>query len=251
VSHERLLQDHAALIESVLTAICRRTRLSAADAADFRQEAYLKLLQQGTLEKHEGRCSLRTFLMVVLMRVFKDFRIREWGKWRPSVAAQRNGPTAILLERLMVRDGMTFEEALETLRTNHGVTSAREELEALAARLPVRILRKPQSDDVLVHVPSAGRGPDEALSRDELQTRAARVRQALAEVLRDLEPDDRLIIKLRYVDGLKIVQIARLLQMEQKPLYRRIEQLLAGLRHALERRGVDTHGLFDDKEPWE
>jgi RNA polymerase sigma factor (sigma-70 family) len=251
VSHERVLLDNSALIESVLALICRRKHLTAADAADFRQEAYLKLLQEGTLEKHEGRCSLRTFLQVVLIRLYKDFQIKRWGKWRPSVDARRKGPVAILLEQLIVRDGLTFEEAVETLRTNHRVALSRQELEAMAAPLPVRSVRKPQGEEVLVQVPSAARRPDEELAREELQTRAARVREALAEALAELEADDRLIIKLRYIDGLKIVQIARLLQVEAKPLYRRIEQVLAGLRRALEARGVDTAGLFDSEEPWE
>ena len=250
VAHERLYQDHVELVDSVITLICRRKHLCGADAADFRQEAHLTLLERGVLEKYEGRSSLRTFLLVVLMRVYKDFRIRGWGKWRPSVEAQRNGEVAVRLEQLIVRDGVTFDEALETLRTNHGVTHSRAELEALAGRLPLRVIRRPQSDDVLVVVPGSGPPPDAVLSREEMRARAARARQALLEALRDLEPADRLVIKLRYFDGLPIVRIADLLEVEAKPLYRRIERLLVRLRRALEAEGVDSTGLFDVEEPW-
>ncbi len=55
----------------------------------------------------------------VVQRLFLDHRNRQWGKWRPSAEAKRRGPLAILLERLVVRDGWTFEQAVETLRTNH------------------------------------------------------------------------------------------------------------------------------------
>jgi RNA polymerase sigma factor (sigma-70 family) len=247
VTLERMYQDHVDLIDSVITLICRRKHLSAADAADFRQDAHLTLLERGVLEKYQGRSSLRTFLLVVLMRMYKDFRIKDWGKWRPSVEAQRQGEVAIRLEQLIVRDGLTFDEALETLRTNHGVTASRAELEALAGRLPLRVVRKAQSDDVLVVVPSAVPAPDVMLSREEMRSRAAAVRRALLAALRDLDADDRLVIKLRYVDGLPIVKIAGLLQIEAKPLYRRIEQLLARLRRALEAEGVDPSGLFDEE----
>ena len=250
VSHERTYYDHLELINSVITLICRRKQLQAADAADFRQDVHLKLLTKGTLDKYDGRGSLRSFLLIVVAREYKDFRIRTWGKWRPSVEAQRHGPVAILLERLIVRDGLTFEQALETLATNHQVTRPRKELEALAARLPLRVTRRAQSEEVLVTVPATGPSPDMLLSREELQSRAAEVRQALLDALRDLDPEERLIIKLRYMDGLKVVQIARMMQREPKPLYRAIEQLLAGLRRTLEARGVDTKGLFDDEEPW-
>ena len=249
VGTEQTYEHHVELIDSVITLICRRRHLSASDAADFRQEAHLKLLEQGTLEKYEGRSSMKTFLLVVLLRAYKDFRIRQWGKWRPSVEAQRNGPVAIALERLIVRDGFTFEEALETLRTNHGVMNGRAELEALAARLPLRVVRKPQTDDVLVAVPSGSPSPDAEVSRVEVQVRATAASEALLAAVRDLAPDDRLIIMLRYFDGVPIVKIAGLLQIEAKPLYRRIEQLLSGLRRALQAKGVDTAGLFD--EPWE
>jgi RNA polymerase sigma factor (sigma-70 family) len=249
VGTEQTYEHHVELIDSVITLICRRRHLSASDAADFRQEAHLKLLEQGTLEKYEGRSSMKTFLLVVLLRAYKDFRIRQWGKWRPSVEAQRNGPVAIALERLIVRDGFTFEEAFETLRTNHGVMNGRAELEALAARLPLRVVRKPQTDDVLVAVPSGSPSPDAEVSRVEVQVRATAASEALLAAVRDLAPDDRLIIMLRYFDGVPIVKIAGLLQIEAKPLYRRIEQLLSGLRRALQAKGVDTAGLFD--EPWE
>src|SRR5687768_3627141 len=82
VNHERAYHEHFALIESVITSICRRNHLTPADADDFRQEAHLKLLEKGTFEKYEGRSSVRTFLTVVLLRAFKDFRIRERSEER-------------------------------------------------------------------------------------------------------------------------------------------------------------------------
>jgi RNA polymerase sigma factor (sigma-70 family) len=250
VSHERSYHDHLEEVESVLGAICRRKHLSAADADDFRQQAHLTLIQRGIFDKIDSKSSVRAFLMVVLTRVYKDFRIAQWGKWRPSVEAQRHGDVAILLERLIVRDGLSFEEALETMRTNHGVAESRATLEALAARLPVRMVRKAQGEEALVSVPSPGPAPDVLLTREELQSRAAVAREALLAALQELEAEDRLIVKLRYMDGLKVVQIARLMGADQKQLYRRIDRVLAVLRRTLQSRGVETATLFDDEEPW-
>jgi RNA polymerase sigma factor (sigma-70 family) len=250
VSHEQIYQEHLELIEGVITLICRRNRLNATDADDFRQDAHVKLLESGALAKYEGRSSLRTYLTVVLQRMYLDFRTKAWGKWRPSVEAQRNGPVAILLERFVVRDGMTFEEAVETLRTNHGVTSSRDEIEALAGRLPMRTTRKPQGEEALAGVPASGPLPDAVLSREELDAHAQDVRKTLLQVLRELDTQDRLIVKLRFFDGLPIVAIARVLKVEPKPLYRRIEQILARLKRALEGKDIDPKDLFDDRDPW-
>ena len=249
VSHEQIYQEHLELIEGVITLICRRNRLNATDADDFRQDAHVKLLESGALAKYEGRSSLRTYLTVVLQRMFLDFRTKAWGKWRSSVEAQRSGPVAILLERLVVRDGMTFEEAVETLRTNHGVTISREEIEALAGRLPMRTRRKTQGEEALAIVPAHGPLPDAAVSREELDAHAQHVRKTLLQVLRELDTQDRLIVKLRFFDGLAIVAIARVPRVEPKPLYRRIEQILARLKQLLTTAGIDVSRLFDDDDP--
>jgi len=50
-------------------------------------------LYDALLAKFEGRSSLRTFLTVVIQRLFLDHRISAWGKWRPSAEARRGGST--------------------------------------------------------------------------------------------------------------------------------------------------------------
>ena len=69
---------------------------------------------------------------------------------------------------------------------------------------------------------------------------AATVVQALTGALRSLSAEDRLLIKLRFEDGLRIVEIARRLHQPEKPLYRRLERLLGRLRREFENRGL--HG---------
>jgi hypothetical protein len=60
----------------------------------------------------------------------------------------------------------------------------------------------------------------------------------LRTTLAGLSVEDRLILRMRYDSNLGVVEIARALQLEQKPLYRRIQRLLAALRSAMEQVGV-------------
>jgi hypothetical protein len=53
--------------------------------------------------------------------IFLDYRNRLWGKWRPSAEAKRLGPTAILIERLVARDGWAVDQVIEMVRVNHRV----------------------------------------------------------------------------------------------------------------------------------
>jgi RNA polymerase sigma factor for flagellar operon FliA len=78
-------------------------------------------------------------------------------------------------------------------------------------------------------------GPALAFEREETGERAAR---ELARVVAALPAQDHLILKMRFQDGFGINEIARALHLEERPLYRRIEQLLKGLRRELEAAGV-------------
>jgi RNA polymerase sigma factor for flagellar operon FliA len=201
------------------------------------------------LRKFEGRSSLRTYLIVVVQRLFLDYRNRQWGKWRPSAEAKRHGPLAILLERLVTRDGWTCEQALETLRINHQV-EVDEAFRALAEKLTRRSpARQFVPETEAEGVTSRAAASDANVVRAEHDFLAKRVQTALDRVRQALVPDERLILKMRFEDSVPVADIARALHLNQKRLYRTIEQLLAKLRQGLESEGLDrgeVTALFAD-----
>jgi RNA polymerase sigma factor (sigma-70 family) len=74
----------------------------------------------------------------------------------------------------------------------------------------------------------------------EMRVRAEQLRDALAGVLATLAPPDRLLIKLRFQDALSVPEIARILQAPTPfHIYRRLNAVLAQVRAALARRGVE------------
>jgi DNA-directed RNA polymerase specialized sigma subunit len=63
--------------------------------------------------------------------------------------------------------------------------------------------------------------------------------RALASALATLEPRDRLLIKLRFEDGLPMPEIAQQLRLPTRfHAYRRLTEVLGSLRQALERGGI-------------
>src|SRR5262245_43748887 len=235
------------LIERVIAFVCARHHVGGADAEDFGSFVKLKFVESdyAVLAKFEGRSSLRTYLTIVIQRLFLDYRNSAWGKWRPSAEARRSGPVGVLLEQVMVRDGYAFEDACEMLRTTHRVDASRTTLEALAARLPVRMKRRFERDEALVNVPSAERPADDAAADRDRETTAARVSAALQQLTATLEPQDRLIIAMRFEDGRTVADIAATLRLDQKALYRRVDRLLLDLRRALEAQGIDAAAIRD------
>lgn len=239
VDYERLLVDNLGLVDQVIRTLARRHRLSAEEAEELGGAIRLKLVDgdYDVLRRFEGRCSLRTYLTAVVHRVFLDQRNARWGKWRPSLDARRHGEVAVLLERLLTRDGIPFDQAVETLRTNHAVRESREELHRLSLSFPRRAPRRFVGDEALEEHTAAPEIHD-GIEQQEDARRASAMSAALAAALDELGPQDRLILKLRFQDEIQIAQIARLLGLEQKPLYRRIEHVMGVLRRAMEARGI-------------
>lgn len=238
---------HREAIEDAIAAVCRRRRLAPAEAEEFASDARLHLIKDdyAVLRAFEGRSTFRTFVIAVLSHLFLDWRNARWGKWRPSAEARRTGPLAVRLETLVVRDRLTLDEAHETLRTNHGITAPRADLEAIAARFPQRARRTFTQDDALEGYAAEDGAADAGVLQASAAATASRARRALAEALAGLDAGDRLVLALRFSDGHRVQDIARLLDLEPKPLYRRIEKLLAELRRDLESRGLTAADAAD------
>jgi RNA polymerase sigma factor (sigma-70 family) len=251
VSVEPLFLSSLPVIDDVTMLVCRRHRLSSAEVEDFAGEVRLHFIANNSeaLRRFEGRSSLKTFLAVVIHRLFLDYRNRLWGKWRPSAEARRLGPTATLAERLVTRDGWTSEQALEMLRINHQVTIDGTLL-AFCQRLSVRApQRQFVAESEADRVESATLAPDANVLRAEQDFLAKRVRAALARARQALEPEQRLILKMRFDDCVPVVDIARALHLDQKRLYRTIERLLVDLRERLTADDIsraDIDELFAD-----
>jgi len=238
--------DHQPLIERILTKLARRKRLSRDEAEDFASLVRLKMLEDnGAIQrKFKGQSSIETYLTTVISRMFLDYRREKWGRWRSSAVAKRMGAEAVLLEKVLYRDHIPFEEAAEMLRQNHGVEFSVAELAELAGRLPQQRGRPiEQGDEDLERFGSEPHvaEPVENEERTDLAERAAgAVRQALS----GLDATDRFLIR-SFTNGLQVSEIARMLGEEQKPLYRRRERVLTTLRRRLEAAGLTASDVAE------
>jgi RNA polymerase sigma factor (sigma-70 family) len=238
VDYERLFLDNLGVVNDVVRHIARRHYLSAEASDELASAVRLKIIENDyfILRRFEGRSTLRTYLTAVIQRFFLDTRIAQWGKWRPSAQARRLGPTAVLVDRLMTRDGLSLDEALETLRSVHRVEMTRAALESIALQLPSRSSRRFVGEEHLATLPTpTAADPIEAI---DCRREADRIEDALHTALLSLDPDDRLILKMRFHDNLQIARIARILGLTEKPLYRRFERVIGALRRELEALGV-------------
>lgn len=244
---ERFLA-HLGLIDRIVAHVCRRNHWDGDEAQEFSGYVRLKLIDRdyAVIAKFEGRSTFATYLVTVVQRLAFQYRVELWGKWRPSAEAQRLGQAGILLERLLTRDGYSFDEAMNALTTGRHRSFTRAELEAIYLRLPQRRPRP-----VLVHDVSAARNvpgrsdADAGVVRTEREHLARRAMEALDGALATLSDEDQLIIRMRFWSGRSVRDIAGATGITARRLYKRLEHVIRILRRSLQDAGLAASDISD------
>ena len=243
---EELFLANLSLIERIVTFVARRGRMETAEGEELASTVKLKLIEDdyAVLRQFEGRSTLSTYLTIVIQRIALDYRIQQWGKWRPSAEAKRQGETAMQLEQLLHRDGLSWDEAVARLKSEQKTSDA--ELLRLRDLLPERAPRRRMEDDseALQDLPSASRADDRALRHDR-DLAARRTRDALRDVLASFDSEERLILRLRFSDSMKVSSMSTMLGVDQRKLYKKIDRLLETTRKRLLAAGISPLDAAD------
>jgi RNA polymerase sigma factor (sigma-70 family) len=240
VDYQRLLLDHLDLIHQIVRSSGRRRHLAADELEDLTSFVRFRLVDDdyAILRKFQGRSSLWTYLAAVIERLSLDFCAERWGRWRPSAMAERLGPVAVTLERLVTRDQHTVEEALQILRTNHGVGQTDAELRALWDQIPSRVRTTEVGEEAAAELratDSSEAGVEDAAIAQDME----RLEGALQSALAEIPAQDRVLIALRFDQNLSMVEISKVLGSSVPTLHRRLDRSIKQLRRALSRAGVD------------
>jgi len=250
---EALFLEHRPLVEQVIRFVCRRRGLRGDEADEFASTVRLRLVQSNyeVFRKFQGRSSLHTYLTVVIQHMAIDFRAARWGKWRASAVARAGGPAAVRLEQLVVRDGMPVADALRQLEGQFPGEVDAPALERIAERLPLRTRRQYVGEELLEYAASEAPDAERILVLAAEQERFERLAGRLKTFMSGLEPSDRVALQMKFERGMRVADIARVLQCDQRRLYRSIDQALARLREMLEAEGVrasDVRALLSATE---
>jgi len=249
---EALLTQNLEWVRRAAAKLCRRNRVTAPDEIeDFVGWVCLRLVEDdySVLRKFRRESAITTYLTVVIAMLFRDYRVKQWGRWRPSAAAKRMGSLAVQLETLVYRDGYRVDQAGEILRSEgHAVQDAElvEMLRTLPPHAPPRPMPVGEESLETFAGPSAA---DQDVLAEETAGERRTAEDALRAALEGLSEEDRTIVRLRIWEGMSVADIARVLHLPQKPLYRRLERIFAELRRQLERAGVDAEQvrrIFDE-----
>lgn len=237
---DQLFLTYLPHIKRVATHACRKACFSREETEDFIGDVQCKMIEDdyAVFRKFQGKSTMETYLTVVVRRYFQDHLNHIWGKWRPCAEAVRLGPLAILVDRLLHRDGFSLDEVHKILQTNHHIEISLWELATLVKKLPRRNPpRRMETEEILKDLPAEELDPADEVIDKEKRARLQEILGFLKEEMAELPDEDALLVRMSA--EFKVSQIARTLGLEQKPLYRRLEKILKTLREALKRRGID------------
>ncbi|MBI5191193.1 MAG: sigma-70 family RNA polymerase sigma factor [Nitrospirae bacterium] len=221
------------------------------------------------IREYKGRASIKGYLNVVIANKVVDiYRSRE-GRSRASEEARKYGEAGIRLYALVFTDGLPVEEAHAIIVREKLFSGDVETLRDMADRIGAR--RTHAHREVSLDAPAPGPeddggggqggyymrvlsdesgrinaadgtpGPEgEYLDKEKEHIKA----EALAEAVRSLDPEERLMVKLRYVDGKDVREVARAIGSTEKNTYRKLSNMLEKCRKALSRKGVKAEDLL-------
>jgi RNA polymerase sigma factor for flagellar operon FliA len=244
MTREQQFLSELASIERLISWVCARRGLRAADAEDFGSVVKLRLIQNDyeVFAKFQGRSSLKTYLATVINHIYLDFQVERFGKFRPSAEARRLGRTAVRLEQLLYRDGLGFDEACGVLLNDPKLGETRDSLHAIRQRLPRRPGPGPRE---VQGVPETFEGGSLAVDRSERQALAEKAFSVIRCVLSKLPARERVFLRLVFESGFTVAEATRSLGLDGKKYYRKREAVLELLRTELERQGIGKKEAFE------
>jgi len=242
-----LFRVNLPLVDRIIHRVCRRIGVFGADAEDLASAVRLALIDDdyAILRQYEGRSAFPTYLTIVIQRLISDERTRARGRWHASAEAERIGPAAVLIERLIRREGRASAEALPIVRALHPEVQPHE-IDSILARLPERTSRpRLVGLETTEHELAASDAADTGAIAADTRRISTAASGVVCTLLASMTLNDRMLLRLRFGSGMSIADVARMLKLPQRPLYRRLEALLGQLRHALTAAGIDAGTATD------
>ncbi len=243
---EAMLLRNLPLIASIARRVARARRMKPSQIEDFLADVIVRLIDRdyAILKQFRHQSSLYTFLHVVIGRICLDLYAAEWGRWRPSVRSRRAGPIVVLLERLTMRAGLSFDEACAVLRTERVVGFDTQALASHHRRFMARRRARFVGTEAMHDEPIAPSSAEQLVLDAEANRTLDEAMAVLAVAFASLAKEDQAVLTLRFRDNWSIAAIALYLQLDQKRLYRRLAFVLKQLRKAFEASHVSRRDVL-------
>jgi hypothetical protein len=231
-------------------------------------EALLYMLKNLEADDWRRVCTWRgsghflPFMTTLASRLLTDFTRTKFGHLRkPAWLTEKSDPLWDLAYRLLIVENYARHEVIERLSLGEPQRERRfieEVVTTLRTRCPREPQYREQSTEAGAEQADVELSPEAQLGIQEKEVLEAmsaylqgdhssitpRVSELLARLkgCLHLSEEDRLLLRLRYQEGLKMVAIVQLLNLQGDP-YKRLNKLISQLREACQEVGLLSHEM--------
>jgi RNA polymerase sigma factor (sigma-70 family) len=216
------------------------------------------------LQSFSGKSRFSTFLSSVVLRLFEDFARKRFGRLRPPIWLQKLGGIWLTLFRLLCQERLSRHEAVDNLAINRGHN--RQELEETAATITGEIhdcgharghSQATEQEDLDYHAANKNQRHDDCESRlnsrekklifssifthltsNRQDTELAKMFSGLLQHEIKLKPQEKLLLKLCFQDGVAISEAGRMLGLSTHQVHGKLRRLLTKIRENMEKTGI-------------
>ena len=212
------------------------------------------------LRQFKGDAKLSTYITTIIARQAVDLVRKKLGRSREKERAQKFGEIGMVIYEKIILQGCSPEEIYPELKSTKGFSHSLEEVETIAEKIkgkktgltfangdnPVVKNGASLNEDGHYIIPDKKNDPEELLIEEQ---RKQKLGEAVKDIIAHLNGEERIILRMRFPANDeekpgKVEQIATVLGISEKAVYKRIARVLKKCKNLLEQKGVAVNDLL-------
>jgi RNA polymerase sigma factor (sigma-70 family) len=212
------------------------------------------------LRQFKGDAKLSTYITTIIARQAVDLVRKKLGRSREKERAQKFGKIGMIIYEKVILQGRPLDEIYPELKSTESISQSMEELETIAEKIkgkkssltflngdsPVVKNGATVNEDGDYIIPDKKNDPEDLLIE---QQREQKLGEVVKDIIAQLNGEERIILRMRFPaddeekPG-KVEQIATVLGISEKAVYKRIARILKKCKNLLDQKGVAVNDLL-------
>ncbi len=212
------------------------------------------------LRQFKGDAKLSTYITTIIARQAVDLVRKKLGRSREKERAQKFGKIGMIIYEKIILQGCSPGEIYPGLKSIEGISTSMEELENIAEKIKGKKsgLTFSNEDNPVVKngamvneegeyiIPDKKNNPEEMLIEEQ---RKQKLGEVVKDIITQLNGEERIILRMRFPANDeekpgKVEQIAIVLGISEKAVYKRIARILNKCKNLLAQKGVTVNDLL-------
>lgn len=212
------------------------------------------------LRQFKGEAKLSTYITTIIARQAVDLVRKKLGRSREKERAQKFGKIGMMIYEKVILQGCSLKNIYPELKSNENISQSLQELETIAEKIKGKksSLTFSNGDNPVVKngaivdedgdyiIPDKKNNPEELLIEEQ---RKQKLGEIVKEIIGQLNGEERIILRMRFPANDeekpgKVEQIATVLGISEKAVYKRIARVLHKCKNLLDQKGVAVNDLL-------